>query len=326
MKIKYVIKNNDNLKLLKDILKNNLFISNILLNKLKRTNSIFLNGYPLQFINCKVKENDIIILDFDNMNNIIYNDKNNIYYKEEKFLDKYKRFDFTLDILYEDDYLLIVNKPYNMQIHPSSTNYETTLSNAVATYLEKQNIYSIHIVTRLDKNTSGICIFAKNQYIQELFIRKKDNISLKKEYIAIVSGIIQKKHDFINKNIKRKSDSIILRKVDPNGDIAKTEYFLEKINLKDNYSIVRLILHTGRTHQIRVHMASIGHVILGDTLYANEYNIKDIDKLIKRQALHSYKISFYHPITHKNISLVADIPDDMKSLCIESNKKEYVKK
>ncbi len=313
MNLNYTTQKNEIGKSLKEILKKKLYVSNILLNKLKYTNSILVNNIP-KLVNYRLNEGDKILIDFDNMNNVIYNDKKNMYYIENKYLDKYKRFDIPLDIIYEDEYLLIVNKKARMAIHPSCANYEKTLSNAVATYLENQGIYSIHIVTRLDKNTSGICIFAKNEYIQELFIRKKDDIKLKKIYIAIVNGIIDKSHNIIEKPISRKDNSIILRQTCLNGDYAKTEYYVTNINHAKNYSILSVILHTGRTHQIRVHMASIGHVLLGDTLYAEEYSEKNIDTLINRQALHSYKISFYHPITKNKIILTSNIPEDLKKL------------
>lgn len=315
MKFNYIVKKDDQNKSIKDILKNKLFVSNILINKLKMTNSILVND-EIKFVSYPVKSNDKIVIDFDNMNNVIYTDKSNIYYKKYKYLDRYKRLKYNLDIIYEDEYLLILNKPYNMPIHPSCSNYENTLSNAVATYLETQDIHSIHIVTRLDKDTSGICIFAKNEYIQELFIRKNKLIDLKKEYIAIVNGILEKDHKIIEKNIARKTNSIILREINDNGDYAKTEYFVKYRNYTTNYTTLKIILHTGRTHQIRVHMASIGHVLLGDTLYAKEYNIKNIDNLINRQALHAYKIEFNHPVTDKFISLTANIPDDMQELLI----------
>lgn len=315
MKFNYIVKKDDQNKSIKDILKNKLFVSNILINKLKMTNSILVND-EIKFVSYRVKSNDKIIIDFDNMNNVIYTDKSNIYYKKYKYLDRYKRLKYNLDIIYEDEYLLIVNKTYNMPIHPSCSNYETTLSNAVATYLESQSIYSIHIVTRLDKDTSGICIFAKNEYIQELFIRKNKSIDLKKEYIAIVNGILEKDHNIIEKNIARKTNSIILREINDNGDYAKTEYFVKYRNYEKNYTILEIILHTGRTHQIRVHMSSLGHVLLGDTLYAKEYNTESIDRLISRQALHAYKIEFNHPVTNKFISLTANIPEDMQELLI----------
>ena len=217
MNLNYTTQKNEIGKSLKEILKKKLYVSNILLNKLKYTNSILVNNIP-ELVNYRLNEGDKILIDFDNMNNVIYNDKKNMYYIENKYLDKYKRFDIPLDIIYEDEYLLIVNKKARMAIHPSCANYEKTLSNAVATYLENQGIYSIHIVTRLDKNTSGICIFAKNEYIQELFIRKNDDIKLKKIYIAIVNGIIDKSHNIIEKPISRKDNSIILRQTGLNGD------------------------------------------------------------------------------------------------------------
>lgn len=313
VKITYIIQGKDEEKALKEILKKKLYISNILLNKLKYTNSILVNNEP-KYVNYKVKEKDVILVDFNHMNYVLYNDEQNIYYIKNKFLDKYERYDFPLDIIYEDEYLLIINKKDNMAIHPSCDNYTKTLSNAVATYLEKEEIYSIHIVTRLDKNTSGICIFAKNEYVQELFIRKKEEINLKKEYIAIVNGIVNPSHGIIEKPIARKEGSIILREINENGDFAKTEYDAIGVNNEENYSILKVKLHTGRTHQIRVHMASIGHVLLGDTLYANEYNQNECDRLIKKQALHSYKISFSHPITEKSIMLTAQIPEDMEKL------------
>ncbi len=243
MKLLYTVKQEENEKILKDILKKQLYISNILINKLKMTNSILVNNKPV-FINTKVFYGDEILIDFDNLNNVIYNDSTNIYYTKNKYLDKYPAYDIYLDILYEDEYLLILNKPAGIAIHPSCANYENTLSNAVALYLQKQNIFSIHIVTRLDKNTSGICIFAKNEYIQELFIRKKDNINIHKEYIAVVNGIINKKHGIIEEPISRKPNSIILREVSNTGEYAKTEYFVNKINKEFNYSIVNVILHT----------------------------------------------------------------------------------
>lgn len=299
MKLEYIVKKEDESKRLKEILKNKLYISSILLQKLKNYKAIFVNDL-LTFVNYIVKENDRILVDLDMIK------------YENKFMEKFKLVEAPLDILYEDDYLLIVNKPSNMPVHPSCDNYENTLSNIVANYLKKQNIFNIHIITRLDKNTTGICIFAKNEYIQELFIRKKDKINLTKEYLAICYGTIEEKHGIIEKNIARKENTIILREVNENGDYAKTEFFVNKINYEKNYTIVTIILHTGRTHQIRVHMSSIGHPLLGDDLYASE-NINILD-YINRQALHAKKITFNHPITDEKIEIIANAPDDLQKL------------
>ena len=113
--------------------------------------------------------------------------------EEDKFINKYNCIEQDLDILYEDEYMLAVNKPSNMPVHPSIANYTNTLSNIVAPYLAKQNIFGIHIITRLDKDTSGVCIFAKHPYIQELFNVKKENIKLTKEYLCVVNGIVNEK-------------------------------------------------------------------------------------------------------------------------------------
>ena len=265
-----------------------------------------------QHINYIVSENDNICIDLEKY----ISSKTSA-----KFEDKFELVDGDLDILYEDDYLLIINKPANMPTHPSSDNYTNTLSNIVANYLKKQGIYNIHIITRLDKNTTGICIFAKNEYIQELFVKKKNKINLKKEYTAIVNGIIPNDFGIIEKNIVRMDNTILLRKtIDNNnnnnnlGDYAKTEYNVLSRNTSLNYSVVNVILHTGRTHQIRVHMIDIGHILLGDTLYAKYYNVTDIDKLISRQALHARKVTMYHPITNELLCIEAPIPEDKNKL------------
>lgn len=298
MKLEYTVSKEDETKLLKDILKNKLYISTALLKKLKLYKGIFVNDTPT-YTNYIIKQNDKILVALD------------LIKRQSKFMDKFKLIDKPLDILYEDEYLLIVNKLANMPVHPSADNYENTLSNIVANYLKNQDIFNIHIITRLDKDTTGVCIFAKNEYIQELFIRKKEQINLKKDYLAICYGILQKSHGIIEKNISRKEGTIILREVNDNGDYAKTEYFVKGTNKEKNYSIVKVILHTGRTHQIRVHMSYIGYPLLGDDLYSDNTNIC---KYISRQALHARKISFNHPITNKKIVIEANIPDDLSKL------------
>lgn len=308
LKIKYKITKVDENKELKIILKKKLYISSILLLKLKQTNSILVNNSPT-FVSYSVKENDEIIVDLDNMQKIL--NKSLV-----KFSDKYELDSSNIDILYEDEYLLIVNKPQKIAVHPSCSNYEHTLSNMVASHLEKQGIYSIHIITRLDKDTSGICVFAKNEYIQELFVRKKDFINFEKEYIAIADGIIKEDHGIIERPIARKEGSIITREInEEKGDYAKTEYNVISRYYDKNYTVLSVKLHTGRTHQIRVHFSYLGHILLGDEIYAKDLNYKgNIRKYIDRQALHCHKVSFNHPITSKKVEISSLIPDDMKLL------------
>ena len=303
MILTYIIKGNEKNKTLKDILKNKLYISTKSLTNLKQNGGITVNDKNVN-VTYIVNTNDRIKVDFSKKTKT-----------KPSFLDKFEIVNKKINILYEDEYLLVVNKDINTPIHPSAYNYTNRFSNYVAYYLKKQNIDGIHIITRLDKNTSGICIFAKNEYIQELFTRKKEDINLTKEYIAIVNNIIKVDHDVITKKIARKKNSIITREInEQEGEFAKTEFFVLKRNYNKNYTVVKLILHTGRTHQIRVHMLSIGHILLGDDLYAKEYNIKNISKYITRQALHAYKVSFNHPITNKKIEIIAKIPEDMNKL------------
>ena len=179
------------------------------------------------------------------------------------------------------------------------------MSNGVRYYFDSINLKKkIRPVNRLDANTSGLVIFAKCEYIQECFIKQMTNNTFKKEYLCITEGIFDKKSGKINLPIARKSGSIIERCIDKSGQNAITHY--EVIKEFGNYSLVKCLLKTGRTHQIRVHMSYIGHPLLGDTLYGNS------SKLINRQALHSYMIEFVHPISKKVMHFTCDLPEDMK--------------
>ena len=194
-----------------------------------------------------------------------------------------------------------------MPIHPSMDHFEDSLSNGVRFYFDKIGLKKkIRPVNRLDKDTSGLVVFAKNEYVQECLVRQMKTNEFKKEYITICSGIFEEKAGTINAHISRKPNSIIERCISENGELAITHY--EVIKELDSYSVVKCILKTGRTHQIRVHMCHIGHPILGDTLYSLP------SPLISRQALHAYKITFIHPITKQETTFVSNLPKDMKQL------------
>ena len=211
------------------------------------------------------------------------------------------------DILYEDESLLILNKPAGIPVHPSMEHYTDSLSNGVKYYFEQISLKrKIRPVNRLDRNTSGIVIFAKNQYIQECLIKQMKTDEFKKEYLALVNGSLSKKEQIILAPISRNENSIIERCVAANGSKAIT--IVELLKNFDNYSLIKCILKTGRTHQIRVHMQFIKHPILGDTLYGVPSD------LINRQALHAYKICFSHPITKEKINIIAELPEDIKKL------------
>lgn len=249
MILKYTVKKEDENIKLKYILKNKLYISSKLLLKLKNNKCIFVNDLPC-LVNNIVYEKDIVTVNLDNIDK---DSKSNI-----------PAYNSNLNVIYEDEYILAIDKPSNLEVHPSMNNYDKTLANMVmGYYLQKgYNINKVHIITRLDKDTSGICVIAKNEYVQELFIRKKEYIDFQKEYIAIVNGIVKNDYGIIEKNISRKDGSIIVREVNDIGDYAKTEYFVLNRNITQNYTCLKILLHTGRTHQIRVHLAFLGHVLL----------------------------------------------------------------
>ena len=198
-----------------------------------------------------------------------------------------------------------------MPVHPTLRHYEDTLSNGVKAYFESINLNKkVRLVNRLDKDTSGIVIVAKCEYIQEQLVKQMQNNIFEKEYIALVNGVLPINNELktINFPIKRKADSIIERIVSDDGDKAITKYKVIKNFTQENYSLVKIKLETGRTHQIRVHFSSLGYPILGDSLYGNA------SKLINRQALHAYKVSFLHPIEKKNMRIISKMPKDIKTL------------
>ena len=290
MKLSYTIKSNEHFDNIKEVLKTKFEISDRLLLKLKKNNLIFLNN-TVANIKSPVNSHDVVEISLD-------------YPEDNTNIIPVK---MDLKIIFEDDWLLVLNKPAGYPIHPSMQHYEDSISNGVRYYFDSINLHKkIRPVNRLDKDTSGLVIFAKNEYIQECLVRQMKSGVLKKEYIAICEGILPHAKGTINAPIARKENSIIERCIDESGDVAITHYDVLKSN--DSMSVVHLILETGRTHQIRVHMAHIGNPIIGDTLYGHN------SKLINRQALHSNKISFIHPITKEQINLTAPLFDDMKTI------------
>jgi 23S rRNA pseudouridine1911/1915/1917 synthase len=212
-----------------------------------------------------------------------------------------------LDILFEDDYFLIVNKPAGIAVHPSILHYSDSLSNGVKYYFEKIGLQKkIRPINRLDKDTSGIVIFAKNEYIQECLVRQMASNVFKKKYIAILLGILEKDSGTINAPISRKDNSIIERCIDENGEKAISHF--KVIKRLNKLTQVEYTLETGRTHQLRVHSMFIGHPILGDSLYGKKSD------LISRQALHAYEVSFVHPITKKEMVIFSGLPFDMQKI------------
>ena len=292
MLLQFIVQNN-NYSNINQILKQELNISSRLLQKLINSKHIYLNNNIVDTRN-SVKLNDVISvnLDFDEESENIIPQKMN------------------LNIVYEDDAILIINKPPSIAIHPSILHYNDSLANGVKYYFDEINLHrKIRPVNRLDFNTSGLVLFAKNQYVQECLISQMKNHTFCKEYIAVVSGNFKEKSGIINLPIARKENSIIERCISEIGQKAITHYRV--IKEFDGYSLVECLLETGRTHQIRVHMCYIGHPLLGDDLYSSNYSSH---ALIKRQALHSYKIELIHPVTNELLSFCCEVPEDMKCL------------
>lgn len=291
MELKYLVENKD-YKNINEILSLHFKISTRLKNKLIKEKRIFLNGKNTDS-RYEVNIGDNIVIDFN-----YEEDNSNIVAKN-----------IPLDIIYEDEWFLVLNKPAGIAIHPSILHYEDSLSSGVKYYFDQIGLKKkIRPVNRLDFNTSGVVIFAKCEYIQECFSKQMQEGLFKKNYICLVEGIFDKKIGTINLPIARKPGSIIERCIDSNGQTSVTCYNVLEENVSEGISLVNCSLETGRTHQIRVHMKAIGHPLIGDTLYGFSSN------LINRQALHSFQISCIHPVTKKNCNFKAEIPEDIKNI------------
>ena len=227
---------------------------------------------------------------------------------EEKPVIKIAASPKPIEVLYEDANWLLVAKPAGLTSVPGPSNREDTLVNRVKYYLERNGRKNVvpHIITRLDRYTSGVVLLAKHSFAQGLIDKQVSNHEFDKRYYAIVAGQITKQHGLIEAPLKRKEGENF-QIVSPDGRQAITEYWL-KANLAGG-SLVEVKLHTGRTHQIRVHFQSKGHPLLGDELYKGP-----LDMGIERQALHAYHLAFNDPFTNKRLVVEAPLPSDMKSV------------
>lgn len=212
-----------------------------------------------------------------------------------------------LDIIYEDEDLMVINKAADVPIHPSQGNYDNTLANAVAYYYAQKNEpFTYRCINRLDRDTTGLLILAKHMYSASLLSNMVQNREIHREYLAIATGCVDE-YGTIEAPIARVDGSTIERCVnEENGEYACTHY--KRLAYENGYSLVSLKLATGRTHQIRVHMKHIGHPLPGDFLYNPDYSV------IQRQALHSHRLQFLHPITNKKMKFTAPLPEDMNSI------------
>ena len=218
--------------------------------------------------------------------------------------------DHPIDVVYEDEDLILINKPGDMVVHPSYAHYRDSLSNALSGYYQKTGQrHMIRAIGRLDRETSGLVMFAKNRYSASLLSDQKGLMSRRKEYLAIAEGTFENLSGTVNAPIKRRDDSKMVREVRPDGKEAITHY--EVVKQYERYALIRLWLDTGRTHQIRVHMSYIGHPLIGDTLYGHE---REKDCTINRAALHAARLEFRQPVTGKELRFEAPLPEDMRIL------------
>ena len=215
------------------------------------------------------------------------------------------RAEMDLDILYEDEDILVINKPAGMPVHPSIGNYENTLANGIAWYFsQKGEDFVYRCINRLDRDTTGALILAKNPLSAAVLSVQMKRRQIRRTYLALVDGVLPES-GVVDAPIARMEESVITREVNfETGESAVTHY--ERLAVGRYYSLAELHLETGRTHQIRVHMKYIGHPLPGDYLYHPDY------RRIQRQPLHSFQLEFTHPITKEPMLFTAPVPEDFR--------------
>ncbi|KAB1440116.1 RluA family pseudouridine synthase [Candidatus Galacturonibacter soehngenii] len=273
-----------------DFLRKHLYSRQLIIHLKKTEQGILLNN-TWAYINDLLHTNDVLTIQ------II----------EESSSDNIVPVKMELDIVYEDEDIVIINKASNTPIHPSMNNYDNSLANGLAYYYESQNLpFVFRCVNRLDKDTSGLVLLAKNMYSSCILSEMVRNREIHREYLALVEGKLND-NGTIDAPVARKEGSVIERCIDfDHGQTAITHY--SRLDYKNDFSLASIVLETGRTHQIRVHMKYIEHPLPGDFIY------NPVFTHINRQALHSHKLSFVHPITKEAMAFVSPLPQDMKKL------------
>lgn len=287
----YEVGTSDSGKIIKDYLRSKLQFSRRSIINLKKSGGVTING-SVCHMNTILKENDIVEISFQDS-------------ESENILPE----QMQLDIIFEDDYLIVLNKKTDMPVHPTRNHIMGTLANGLAYYwLNNDRPIKVRPINRLDKDTSGLVMFAKSAHIQHLLSYYVGREEFKKEYIAIVHGQIREREGTIDLPIAREAEKSMKRVVHEDGDRAVTHF--QTMAVSETYSVVNIRLETGRTHQIRVHMSHIGHPLLGDTLYGGN------QELISRQALHAERITMLHPFTKKWHIFIASVPEDIQRLIL----------
>ena len=277
---------------IREYLKEEMGLSSRLIRGAAMDKRISVNNTPVR-MNYILKENDNIVI--------------NLNKKESQNIEPEK---IDIDIVYEDSEIIVVNKGPNMVVHPTKRYQSGTLANALLYYFKETNQDCIvRLVSRLDMDTSGLIIIAKNQYAHMELSNNMQQNEIDKRYLALVHGHMEQMEGTIDKPIYRPElEGNMKRVVDERGQRSITHYIVIE-RLKDA-DLVECLLETGRTHQIRVHLSSLGHPIYGDTLYGDESD----SEIMPRQALHAYGLNFKSPRTKKPLELRAELPNDIKEL------------
>ena len=273
----------------KQLLRGLWHISGSLLSRLKFRDAITANGVPVP-VNHILRTGDVLGADVSDLPG-----------QHPHILPV----DYPLAILYEDEDLLLLDKPAGIAIHPAALTEETvTVAGAVAHYLQSD---SFHAVNRLDRGTTGVMAVAKTGFVHARCMTLLHTDAFQRDYRAVCDGVPPHPAGDIDLPIGRQADSLLQRCIDPQGAPAHTDY--EVLETQNGLSLLRLVPQTGRTHQLRLHMSAVGHPLVGDWLYGTE------DKsLLSRPALHSYAVHLRHPVTGQELDVTAPIPEDMLRL------------
>lgn len=291
----YLFDPQDQLIYLRDVFKKKLPLSHALLARLKAQEKIHVNG-AFAHTNYRLQPGDLVTVDLD---------------LEE--VSPILPQDIPLGIVYQDTDIMVINKPAGIAVHPVKDKMDGTLANAVTHYWQQQGKSCLfRPVNRLDKDTSGLVLVAQSQYAHQAMFRQQKLGQVQRRYLAIVDGVMKQDQGSIELPIGRSQPgSSVFRQVDPNGKPAVTHFSV--VQRFQEKTLLSLRLETGRTHQIRVHMAHLGHPVCGDPIYGQA------SPLISRQALHAVRCSFLQPRTQVRLEFEVPLPGDMQDLLTHLN-------
>ncbi len=282
---------------LREVLYDRMRLSGRLTRKLKRNKSIFVNNHRIS-LGSNLRRGDVV----------------RVVMAEE--VNKFEPQDIPISLVYEDMDIIIINKQPNIVVHPTKGHADNTIANGLANYIQRTGqSFKIRFINRLDRDTSGLLMIAKNPFAQQELSNQMQRNLVEKKYVAVVEGKLEKDRGTIDEPIGLTEADPIHRMVIEEGQRSITHY--ELVEGYGDASLVRLTLETGRTHQIRVHMKHIGHSLIGDELYG-----KVNKDLINRQALHAETLKFLQPRTGEEIFIRAELPEDIKNLITKLSKKK----